>query len=137
MTPPTSGAGQIVLALLAAIGFGAGLWRLVHLFRLMRIGRSDPERWGRLPRRIRDELVLYLGQWKLFKRPYSIRGIAHALIFWGFLVIVAATTELLVAGGSRGWHPPRSTNGAFAWTLDVFSPLVVVSLPIASRRRRF
>src|SRR5260221_10979775 len=137
MTPPTSGAGQIVLALLAAIGFGAGLWRLVHLFRLMRIGRSDPERWGRLPRRIRDEIVVYLGQRKLFKRPYSIRGIAHALIFWGFLVIVAATTELLIAGVSGGWHLPGATSGVFAWTLDAFSLLVVVAILLAWARRQF
>src|SRR5260221_14423125 len=125
MTPPTSGAGQIVLALLAAIGFGAGLWRLVHLFRLMRIGRSDPERWGRLPRRIRDEIVVYLGQRKLFKRPYSIRGIAHALIFWGFLVIVAATTELLVPGHSCGLDLARSTTRAFCRPLQGFSSRVV------------
>ncbi|MEP7003374.1 MAG: (Fe-S)-binding protein [Chloroflexota bacterium] len=135
--PPTSGAGQIVLALLAAIGFGAGLWRLIYLFRLMRIGRSDPERWGRLPRRIWDEIVIYLGQRKLFKRPYSSRGIAHALIFWGFLVIVAATTELLIAGVSGGWHLPGATSGVFAWTLDAFSLLVVVSILLAWARRQF
>src|SRR5260221_13339589 len=100
MTPPTIGIGQVVLALLAAVGFGAGFWRLVHLFRLMRVGRADPERGGRLLRRIRDEIGLYLSQWNLFKRPYSIPGIAHALIFWGFLVMDAATTELLIACGS-------------------------------------
>ena len=137
MIPPTGGTGQLVLALLAAIGFGAGLWRLVELYRLLRLGRSDPERWGRLPRRIRDEIVLYLAQQKLFKRPYSIRGIAHALIFWGFLVIVAATTELLVSGVSGGWHLPGATSGAFAWTLDAFSLLVVVAILLAWARRQF
>lgn len=137
MTPPTIGIGQAVLALLAAIGFGAGLLRLVQLYRLLRIGRADPERWGRLPRRIRDEIVVYLGQSRLFKRPYSIRGIAHAFIFWGFLVIVAASTELLISGVSGGWHLPGATSGAFAWTLDVFSLLVVVSIVIAWARRSF
>src|SRR5260221_1394095 len=135
MTPPTIGIGQIVLALLAAVGFGAGLWRLVHLFRLMRIGRADPERWGRLGRRILDELVLYLAQRKLFKRPYSIRGIAHAFIFWGFLVIVAATTELLVSGISGGWHLPGATSGVFAWMLDGLSLLVLLAIAIAWARR--
>ena len=137
MIPPTIGIGQVVLAILAAIGFGAGLWRLVHLYRLLRVGRADPERWGRLPRRILDEIVVYLGQRKLFKRPYSIRGIAHALIFWGFLVIVAATTELLVSGVSGGWHLPGATSGAFAWMLDVLSLLVIVAIAIAWARRSF
>src|SRR5258707_8089077 len=127
--------GQAVRALLAAVGFGAGLWRLVHLFRLMRIGRADPERWGRLGRRIIDELVLYLAQRKLFKRPYSIRGIAHAFIFWGFLVIVAATTELLVSGISGGRHLPGATSGVFAWMLDGLSLLVLLAIAIASARR--
>ena len=135
MTPPTIGIGQAVLALLAAIGFGAGLWRLVHLFRLMRIGRADPERWGRFGRRILDELVIYLGQRKLLKRPYSIRGIAHAFIFWGFLVIVAATTELLVSGISGGRHLPGATSGVFAWMLDGLSLLVLVAIAIAWARR--
>src|SRR5260221_3041433 len=137
MTPPTIGIGQIVLALLAAVGFGAGLWRLVHLFRLLRLGRADPERWGRLGPRIRDELVLYLAQRKLFKRPYSIRGIAHAFIFWGFLVIVAATTELLVSGISGGWHLPGATSGVFAWMLDGLSLLVLLAIAIAWARRTF
>ena len=137
MIPPTSGTGQLVLALLAAIGFGAGLWRLVHLYRLLRLGRADPERGGRLLRRAWDELVLYLGQRKLFKRPYAIRGIAHALIFWGFIVIVAATTELLVSGVSGGWHLPGATSGVFAWMLDGLSLLVVVSIAIAWARRSF
>src|SRR5207244_9662555 len=137
LIPPTIGAGQIVLAVLAALGFGAGLWRLVHLFRLMRIGRADPERWGRLGPRILDELVLYLAQRKLFKRPYSIRGLAHAFIFWGFLVIVAATTELLVSGISGGWHLPGATSGVFAWMLDGLSMLVLlaISIPWACRLR--
>src|SRR5258708_24974402 len=135
MTPPTSGIGEVVLALLAAAGFGAGLWRLVHLFRLMRIGRADPERWGRLGRRVLDELVIYLGQRKLLKRPYSIRGIAHAFIFWGFLVIVAATTELLVSGISGGWHLPGATSAVFAWMLDGLSLLVLLAIAIASARR--
>jgi len=136
MTAPTAGLGQYVLALCAVLGFGAGLWRLVALYRLVRLGRPDPERWGHLGRRIRDELVITLGQAKLFKRPYAVRGIAHALTFWGFLVITVGTSDLLVSG-IFGVHLPGTASGAFAWTLDVFAVAVSLAVALAAARRLF
>ncbi|MBM4420744.1 MAG: (Fe-S)-binding protein [Chloroflexi bacterium] len=136
MIAPTAGPGQIVLALLTVAGFGAGVWYLLRVYRLLRVGRADPERWRNLPQRIRDEITLFLGQRKLFKRPYAVRGIAHALIFWGFLVIAAAGGELILSG-LTGWHAPGATSAAFAWMLDVLSLLVLVSIAVAAIRRLF
>lgn len=136
MIAPTTGLGQIVLAVATLVGFGAALLRLAELLRLIRVGRADAERWGNLGRRIRDELVIYLGQRKLFKRPYSVRGIGHALIFWGFLVIVGATTELLVAG-IFGFHLPGTDSGVFVWSLDVLSLAVLVMVVVSAIRRLF
>ena len=135
MIAPTSGAGAAVLALLAAVGFGAFLWRAYQLYRYMRLGR-DEDRTRHLGRRVRDELVVYLGQRKLLKRPYWIRGAAHALIFWGFLVITYGTTDLLLSG-ILGWRMPGADTAVFVWMVDLFAVAVLASVALAVYRRIF
>ncbi len=127
--------GGAVLLLLAALGFGAFFWRAWRLYRYMRLGR-DEARLDHPWRRARDELVVYLGQRKLLKRPYYIRGLAHAFIFWGFLVITIGTVDLLFSG-IVGLHLPGTGSGLFAWTIDIFAVLVLVSIGIALARRLF
>ena len=99
MIAPTGGfvIGGAVLLMLAALGFGAFFWRAWRLYRYMRLGR-DEARIDHPWRRVRDELVVYLGQRKLLKRPYYIRGLGHAFIFWGFLVITWGSADLLLRG---------------------------------------
>src|SRR5687767_3637778 len=101
----------------------------------MRLG-WDEDRTDRPARRLRDELVIYLGQSKLFKRPYLVRGIAHALIFWGFIVITIGTVDLLL-NGIVGLHVPGTESGLFAWTVDLFAIAVLASIALAAVRRLF
>jgi len=132
---PTAGPGALVLAVLTALGFGAFLWRAYQLYRYMRLGR-DEDRTAHLGRRFRDELLVYLGQRKLLKRPYYVRGAAHALIFWGFLVITYGTADLLLSG-ILGWRMPGTDSGVFVWTVDLFAVAVLTSVLIALYRRAF
>src|SRR3989454_12667867 len=137
MIPPTGGFvpwGAILLGL-ALVGFGAFFWRAWRLYRYMRLGR-DEARIDHPWRRVRDELVVYLGQRKLLKRPYYVRGLAHAFIFWGFLVITIGTLDLL-ANGIAGFHLPGTGRAVFAWTIDIFAVLVLASIAIALVRRVF
>src|SRR5205814_10117084 len=122
--------GGAVLLVLAVLGFGAFFWRAYQLYRYMRLGR-DEARIDHPWRRVRDELVVYLGQRKLLKRPYYVRGIAHAFIFWGFLVITIGTVDLLV-DGILGFHVPGSGSAVFAWTIDLFAVLVLGSIVVAA-----
>ncbi|MDQ2952008.1 MAG: hypothetical protein M3R54_07065, partial [Chloroflexota bacterium] len=109
MVAPTSGYGALVLLLLVVLGFGAFAWRTITLVRLLRLGRAE-NRIDHPWRRLRDELVIYLGQRKLIKRPYYLRGITHAFIFWGFLVITYGSADLLLRG-LLGWHLPGTDSG--------------------------
>ena len=68
MTAPTEGIGALVLVAVWAIGWGAFVWRAGQLYRYLRLGR-DEDRTDRPLRRMWDELVVYLGQRKLLKRP--------------------------------------------------------------------
>ncbi|MDE3112660.1 MAG: (Fe-S)-binding protein [Chloroflexota bacterium] len=133
MTPPTQGYGAIVLLVLALGAFGAAAWRVVQLYRLLRLGATDG-RADHLGQRLRDELLIYLGQRKLFKRPYRIRGLGHALIFWGFLVITWGSADLLLRG-ILGRHMPFTDAVWYQWVLDLFAAAVLVSVVVAWIRR--
>ena len=135
MIPPTGGLGAIVLAAVAILGFGAFFVRAWKLYRYLRLGWNE-DRGQQLGKRIKDELVIYLLQRKLLKRPYWIRGIAHAFIFWGFIVITLGTIDLL-ASGLFGLRMPGAESGAFVWAVDVFAVLVLASIVLALVRRAF
>ena len=80
--------GLIVLAGLAIAGY-----RLAWLARLVRGGAPAPDRLAGAPARVSAELVEVLGQRKLFKRWKS--GLPHALVFWGFLILMLTIIEAL------------------------------------------
>jgi len=137
MTAPTGPfvPGGAILLALAILGFGAFFWRAWRLYRYMRLGR-DEARIDHPWRRLRDEFVVYLGQRKLLKRPYYVRGIAHAFIFWGFLIITIGTIDLLI-DGIVGFHVPGIGSALFAWTIDIFAVLVLASIAVAAARRAY
>ncbi|HUG05599.1 MAG TPA: (Fe-S)-binding protein [Candidatus Limnocylindria bacterium] len=134
MTAPTQGLVLLLLALIA-LGFAGFFWRAWVLYRLLRLGRNE-DRTDSPARRLRDEIVIYLGQRKLLKRPYYVRGLGHALIFWGFLVITYGSADLLVAG-LVGRHLPLTETGLYAWTLDIFAVAVLAAVIVAVVRRAF
>ncbi len=130
---PTQGAWALVLLGLTLAAAAAFSYRVWHLYRLLRLGR-DESRLDHGWLRVRDELVIYLAQRKLIKRPYWIRGIGHALIFWGFLVITWGSADLLL-GGIAGLRLPFTATVWFAWALDLFAVAVLVSVVVAVFRR--
>ena len=129
MTAPTQGVWALVLLAAAVVAFGLGGWRILHLYRLMRLGAAE-DRTNHVLDRVRDELRIFLGQRKLMKRPYWVRGIGHALIFWGFLVITWGSADLLLRG-ILGWHMPFTDTLAYAWLLDLFAVAVLGAVILA------
>jgi len=132
VTAPTQGLVLLLLALIV-LGFGGFFWRAAVLYRLLRLGRNE-DRTDSPARRLRDEIVIFLGQRKLLKRPYYVRGFGHALIFWGFLVITYGSADLLLAG-LFGRHLPLTETGLYAWTLDIFAVAVLAAVVVAVFRR--
>jgi Fe-S oxidoreductase len=135
MIPPTQGIAALVLAAVALLGFGAFTYRAWKLYRFLRLGWNE-DRTQQLGKRIRDEIVIYLFQRKLLKRPYWIRGLAHAFIFWGFIVITFGTVDLLAAG-LLAVRMPGAESGLFVWAVDVFAVLVLAAILLALVRRVF
>ena len=78
------------------------------------------------------------GQTKIFRRP--VIGFFHALVFWGFCVIIFGSLEMVIDGLS-GSDRALKFLGAFYDVLmasgDVFALLVAVSIIIFLSRRVF
>jgi Fe-S oxidoreductase len=87
-------------------------------------------RSGDVPRRLRNEATIVLGQRKLLQRFGP--GLIHAFIFWGFLVL--APTILIALIGVVDKHstiPWLGHQGWFAFLVDLFAVLVLVGVVAA------
>ncbi len=82
-----------VLLLLVAAAFGLAARRAGLLTRMVRLGRPVDRR-GDVATRVSREATEVLGQRKLLQRIGP--GLMHALIFWGFLILL---TTILEVGG--------------------------------------
>ncbi|MGI9185155.1 MAG: (Fe-S)-binding protein [Solirubrobacteraceae bacterium] len=112
-----------MLAGLSAVLFGA---RVRFLLALVRAG-APVKRSDDVPRRVRNEATIVLGQRKLLQRLGP--GLIHAFIFWGFLVL--APTILIALIGVVSKHatlPWLGHQGWFAFLADVFAVLVLIGV---------
>ena len=117
----------LVVVLLAAGSLFAR--RSLLLVRLNRLGRPV-ERSGDLARRLQREGSQVLGQRKLFQRP--LPGLMHALIFWGFLVLLTTVLEAMGQAIDPDFALPLiGRAGWLGLVQDVFAFLVLVGIAIA------
>jgi Fe-S oxidoreductase len=118
-----------VLLLMLATAAGLAARRASLLTRLVRAGRPVDRR-GDLPARVAREGTEVLGQRKLFQR--FVPGLMHALIFWGFLVLLTTIAEVAGQVVDPAFELPWI--GGTAWlglAQDVFAAGVLVGLAIA------
>ncbi len=121
------------LAMTAAAFFFAGR-RSLLLYRLGRAGQ--PVEPGRIAigARAWADLGEVLGQRKLFRWPMP--GLAHAFVFWGFLVLALTLVEGYGALFQRDFHLP--VIGRATWlgfTEDLFVLLTMVGIVAFARLR--
>ena len=101
--------------------------RFAHLARLVLAGRPDRGRFRNVPARIWAELVEVGGQRKLLKRP--LPGIAHALTFWGFTILLFTILEAYGDLFDRRFFVPFIGRGrALGLTEDAFAVAVLAAL---------
>ena len=88
------------LALLVVLGVAGALFgrRALLLTQLVRLGKPV-SRFDDVPRRVRNEAVVVLGQKKLLQRLGP--GLIHAFIFWGFLVLFPTIVMALIGAVAR------------------------------------
>ena len=145
MVPPDSVFGVIptwiAVYLLAAAAFGsAGFILYRRVFRLILLGKN-PQRFDRPVHRIIGALPYILGQRKVLQ-SVSLRdraGLAHFIIFWGFLSFTLSYVLYIFADVI--WHPFSETvltpTGVRVFTayLDILAVVFFVILIWAAVRR--
>jgi Fe-S oxidoreductase len=95
---------KLVMVLLILVTMGAFAKRSRDLVALLKLGRPDDRLAGSWGRKIKDEIVVVFGQRKLLQ--WTIPGLMHFVIFWGFLILFTTIVEAFGAIFQRGFHLP-------------------------------
>ena len=123
------------MSILILVTLAAFARRVRELVGFLRLGAADnriPAGWGR---KLKEQLVVVLGQRKLLQ--WTVPGIMHFLIFWGFLVLFTTIVEAFGAIYVTGFHLPLIGRwGPLGLVQDVFVVAVVAGVATAFVIRR-
>jgi len=127
---------QIVLSLFIVLAFGTLAYSFSKIFAFFRFTKAH--RIGNYWQRLIIMLKIAIGQTKIFRRP--VVGLLHALVFWGFCIILFGFLEMMIDGVS-GMEKSLSFLGGFYNVImaggDVFALLVLISVLVFLFRRIF
>jgi Fe-S oxidoreductase len=116
-----------VMLLLIVAAHAVFLWSILRRWQLMRIGRFI-DRFDRIPQRINAVLRYAFAQEKM--AYYQPAGIAHKLIFVGFLVLLFRTLVLWGRGFDPSWNlfvlgPTQALGKVYEFAKDIVAVLVM------------
>lgn len=120
---------RLILGLaITAVAFALAGKRVLTLYRLGRAGQPvEPDRLRQVPKRLWAVITEVLGQSKLLK--WSIPGLAHFAVFWGFLILAATILEGYGALFDRDFHIPLiGTQAWLGFIEDLFTVAVLAGL---------
>jgi len=128
---------QIIFSIALLLTIGAFFYtinRIVKFFRLTR--PAFPVR--DIGKRIKIMLAVAFGQTKIFRKP--VLGFAHAVVFWGFCVIIIGSIEMVIdglAGTDRALYFLGPFYNFIMASGDIFAMLVALAIIIFLCRRLF
>jgi len=130
-------AKQIVFAITILITLGVFSFTILRLISWFKFTKANfPIRdFGK---RFMVMLDVAIGQTKIFRRP--VIGFFHALVFWGFCVILLGSIEMIIDGlfgMERSMKVLGSLHNIIMASGDVFALIVAVSILIFLVRRLF
>lgn len=128
---------HLQIIIFSVLFFGAiGLF-FRNIFRIrsyLALGRYD-DRFSNSFTRFLNVIKIGIGQSKIFRDPLA--GLMHALIFWGFLVLISAVIEAFIQGFYKDFT--LAVIGSFSKVIfasqDIFGLLVIISVIYALIRR--
>ena len=128
---------QIIFALTLLITagiFGYTARRIIRFFKFTKSAFPVTD----FPKRVKVMLEVAIGQTKIFRRP--VIGFFHALVFWGFCVILFGSIEMLI-DGLFGFHRSLRILGPVYDVImasgDIFALIVGISILVFLSRRLF
>jgi Fe-S oxidoreductase len=117
----------IITAILIIAAFGFFAYNIGNLIKILRIGKYEM-RFDKIGERIKLVLIYVFGQKRLLKN-YTFAGVAHFMIFWGFVTITIASIEILVGGIFPCFKLiPGSAHNVYESILDIVQLLVLVAI---------
>jgi len=125
---------NVIFAIVLSGAFGIFAYSLQRMIALISIGKSE-NRLDHLWKRFKKMVSVAIGQSKLFREPAA--GLMHALIFWGFLVLLSSVLEAI----GEGLFPGFSFRfigflyQPLVFCQDLFAGLVIIGVCIALFRR--
>ncbi|MBI5472334.1 MAG: 4Fe-4S dicluster domain-containing protein [Ignavibacteriae bacterium] len=125
---------SIIFAVVLVAAFAFFAYNVNRLIAYLKLGKKE-NRFANPGQRIKNVLTIALGQSKLLREPFA--GLLHALIFWGFVVLLTAVIESIIEGLIPGaslaflgpLYPP------LIWMQDLFGAFVLVAVIISLVRR--
>ncbi|MEZ4221902.1 MAG: (Fe-S)-binding protein [Polyangiaceae bacterium] len=124
----------VAMAVIILSLVGAFLWSANNRWGLMRVGDAPNEsRFDRIGDRIKAVAVFAFFQKKM--RYYLGAGLAHNLIFFGFMVLLLRTLILWGRGFDPGFNlwvlgPTTALGQAYAFAKDVVAVLVLLGVSV-------
>jgi len=124
-----------IISVLVALGtFAYTTTRYIRFFKITRKGfRVD-----RIGKRFGVMLNVAFGQTKIFRRP--IMGLLHALVFWGFCVILIGSIEMII-DGLFGTEKVLKGLGVLYDVImasgDIFAGIILLAIIVFLVRRLF
>lgn len=123
------------LALLVTLGiFAFTTWRYVRLFMLTKPDfpvRNFRKRFGIM-------MKVAFGQTKMFRRP--VLGLLHGIVFWGFLVILVGSIEMVIDGLAGTDRALKFLGWFYNFIMasgDIFAILITFAIAVFLVRRLF
>jgi Fe-S oxidoreductase len=127
---------KIAMTFAILVALGAFAYRARELAGYLQLGKDEdrkPRDWGR---KFKDQLVVVFGQRKLLQ--WTIPGVMHFFIFWGFVILFTTIIEAFGAVYQEGFHIPLIGKwGPLGALQDLFVVAVLVGIAIALAIRKF
>jgi Fe-S oxidoreductase len=134
MVPTQELLPRLILIALMVTAIGWFGYRLRQIYSYAMLGRPQP-RFDRLPERIALFNKNVLGQFRLWNH-YTAAGLAHAITFWGFLIIQIGALDLFLSGLVPGWRLPLFGGTTwFMFVQDLAEVFVLVAIVTFFYRR--
>jgi Fe-S oxidoreductase len=140
-SPATATIGPLpaswLFILIPLAGLGLFAWIIARRIAPLRGAAPDP-RLQHIPRRLALVGKLWLAQWR--QPRYMLAGVLHIVVFFGFLILAARSTQLVVLGFADGFVLPGLGGAAGALynvAKDVAATAVLVAVGILAVRRAF
>ncbi|MGH2752914.1 MAG: (Fe-S)-binding protein [Actinomycetota bacterium] len=126
---------KVVMTVLLLVTLGAFAYRGRELVNLVRLGADDDRKPRDLKQKLKEQLVVVLGQRKLLQ--WTIPGLLHFFIFWGFVILFTTIVEAFGAIYQEGFHIPLIGRwGPLGAVQDFFVVAVLIGVLGAFMIRR-